>query len=214
MNVAICIPCHGDTRAQFTDSLAQLLIVTAKQAPELGLAVLMFGGSDLAFNRERLVEDALSQGADWILWLDSDQTFPPDTLLRLLSAQKPVIGCNYSFRSRPAGPVAQAFRDGAWVPVWTDEAKAKANEIERVDVMGLGVCLVHSEVFAKLARPWFRFERAGEDAYFFAMTNRAGIEVCVHHGLSWEVGHIGLHVYTAADATADKEQWLASRPKA
>lgn len=210
MKVAVCIPCYGDTRALFTDALAQMLIHAGKYAEGVDLSVLMLISSDLAGNREKLAEVALEQGADWLLWLDSDQTFPPDTLARLLAADKALIGCNISLRSRPAAPTAKVFRGGAWTPVWTDETKAKAGEIERVDLMGLGVCLVHADVMRQLERPWFVFQKPGEDAHFFAKANRAGIGVYVDHALSWEVGHVGQHVYTNADAIADKAAWLSA----
>ena len=64
----------------------------------------MSESSSVAKNREWLSNEAEKIGADWLLWLDSDQTFPADTLLRLLAHGLPLVGANYPQRgnSRPA----------------------------------------------------------------------------------------------------------------
>jgi hypothetical protein len=68
--------------------------------------------------------------------------------------------------------------------------------IEEVAYMGLGVCLIHSDVFRKIQKPFFFFETrgdgelVGEDVGFFAKTRQAGITAFVDHALSAEVGHV------------------------
>lgn len=209
MKVAICTPVYGDTRAPFTDCLAQLLIHNGRTAPDVELSYYTMASSDLAANRERIAAAALDDGADWLLWLDSDQTFPRESLQRLLAAGREVVGCNYPFRSHPAGPTARFFSGGRWLPVWTEEEKARQGEIEQVASMGLGVCLVSAAVMRKIERPWFRYEAAGEDAYFFAKLSAAAIPVYVDHGLSWEIGHAGQKIYAATDMLADRDAYLA-----
>lgn len=196
MKVAICTPAYGDVRAQFADSLAQLLIQSPARVPGVELAYFTMTSSDLAASRATIAAAAIDQGAEWLLWIDSDQSFPPDTLARLLAADKPVIGCNYPRRAFPIAPLAQRIEDGKWQPVVTDAARAQAGTIEQVQLMGLGLCLVSAEVMRGLPRPWFRFEGAGEDTYFFSKLSQAGVPVFVDHGLSWEIGHIGVHNFS------------------
>ena len=197
MKIAICTPVYGDTRAQFTDSLAQLLIHSGRRHD---LSYLTFMSSDLAGNRERLAEAALAQGADWLLWIDSDQTFPPDALERLLASGHEVVGCNYARRAFPSGPTARQFRGGAWQPLFTDAANAAKGLTEPVHLLGLGLCLVRADVMRRIERPWFRLlPPQGEDAYFFEKLHRAGVPVFVDHGLSWAIGHVGQHIFTNAD---------------
>ena len=110
MRIAICIPAHGDTRAAFTLSLSRMLLRTVKDwsrafpGQPLSLEIFMGSGGIVALVRERLVETAEKWGADWVLWLDSDQSFPADSLNRLAAALEPVIGANIPRRSPDATP--------------------------------------------------------------------------------------------------------------
>ena len=62
MKIAICTPVHGDTRADFTMSLARMIYTTMKSWASLGRAdapeieMMMASSSYIAGNRERLVE--------------------------------------------------------------------------------------------------------------------------------------------------------------
>src|SRR3954466_3916962 len=150
MKVAICIPCYGDTKADFTISLARLLVrsLTAPGAPRLEIETFLATSSDLVANRTNLLQRAMGWQARYLLWLDADHIFPPDSLLRLIARRLPVVGCNYPRRSEPHGPVASRVdAEGRYEHVWTTEAKAKAGEVEEVAVLGLGLCLVDMLVF-------------------------------------------------------------------
>lgn len=179
MRIAILMPVHGDTKAEFTLSLAAMV---AKAAPEHDLIFCMVtGGSEIAKVREYLAEQALGQLPDYLLWLDSDHTFPPDTLHRLLARDLGAVGANYA---RRFGPRSAASLNGDSVP--------PRSGVEPVDVMGLGVCLVRADLVRRLPAP--RFSTAGgmsEDVYFFTQLRAITKERAhVDHDLSREVGHI------------------------
>ena len=174
MNVALCFPHHGDVKAGFALSLASLVNVTKEQRRDIALGVMQRSSSNLADTRNRLVADAVNANAEWLLLLDSDHVFPPNTLVRLLAHQKPLVGCNY--RRRIGGGTIVEPKTG----------------LEQVARLGLGVCLVHRSVFEKVPPLWFQFEGAkGEDDYFFDKAAEAGIPTYCDHDLSREVGHIG-----------------------
>ena len=87
MKVAICIPRHGDTRGDFTISLARMIAFSLSRpgpggAP-LEIEIFSVGSSDLPASRTRLLQQAIAWQARYLLWLDSDHVFPPDTLFRL-----------------------------------------------------------------------------------------------------------------------------------
>ena len=228
MKVAICIPRYGDTKGDFTISLGRMLVHTLKAEPGLEIEIFSVSSSDLPAGRTRLLQRAMAWQARWLLWLDTDHVFPPQTLLRLMAHRLPVVGCNQPRRSEPTGPVAMRFdASGAMEHVWTTAALAKEGRVEEVAHVGLALCLIDMKVLRQVKAHvdrgvgwanWNPFDRKrvpggsarmGEDASFFQELREAGVKAYVDHGLSWEVGHIGERVFTNADAEADKEAWLA-----
>jgi hypothetical protein len=230
MKIAICIPRYGDTKGAFTISLARM-IARSLSAPSEGrrleIEIFSVSSSDLPHSRTELLKKAIQWQARYLLWLDADQTFPPDALLRLLAHRLDLVGCNYPRRSEPTGPVAARLgADGAWEHVWTTEALAKAGTLEEVSHVGLGLCLMDMNLLHRVkARVeqgvgwdhWAPFDRKllpgttarmGEDASFFQELREAGVLLHVDHALSWEVGHIHDKVLTNADAEAQKDAWL------
>jgi hypothetical protein len=181
--------------------------MTARQ--DLQLDVLIRRGSLLIINRTRLVTDAKSWGADYILWLDADHFFPPDTLLRLLAHDKDIVGCNYARRSRPTGPSAVFDAE----PILTTPEKVQARLVEEVTSMGLGVCLMRMSLLDAIEPPLFNSGIAadgalvGEDSHFFNRACEAGFKAWCDHALSWEIGHLYEATIWNAEAVADREQW-------
>lgn len=231
MKIAICIPAYGDTKAKFTQSLADLLIhmhsaqlidpAGRRVTPEV--ALFMVACSMLTQSRHKLVAEAIFWGADYMLWLDADHIFPPDAFARLWARNRAVVGCNYARRCIPTAPTACAAGEGSTTLVYTTEAKAKADAVEEVSHMGFGLCLIHMHVFDLLqahaeARgdpnflPLFHFEAThghvvGEDVFFFAKLRDAGVTAWVDHALSWEIGHIHETIMTNAHADAQRVRW-------
>lgn len=208
MKIAICIPAYGDTRAQFTVSLARMIYQTmrgwskAKLAGEPDIQIILASSSSLAANRAWLAEEALAWGADWLLWLDADQTFPPHALLRLLAVQRPVVAASSPRRHFDALPSATIVKDGEHVPVWTTPEKVARNDIEAVSYVGFSVFLVAAEAVRALERPLFATDK--EDMYFCGKLRAAGHHVFVDHALSWDVGHLLLDELTHATALERK----------
>jgi hypothetical protein len=232
MKVAICIPRYGDTKGEFTISLARMIAYSLSAPPPAGgalqIEIFSASSSDLPANRTELLKRAIGWHARYLLWLDSDHVFPPDTLLRLLRHKLPVVGCNQPRRSLPTGPVAVRLNEaGEMEHVWTTAALAKAGAVEEVYHVGLALCLIDMNILhavkahVEKSVGWANWEpfdrkllegssaRMGEDVSFFRELTAAGIKVYIDHGLSWEVGHIAERVITNSDAVAQKETWLA-----
>lgn len=201
MKVALCIPCHGDTKADFTFSLARMIATTLTQGQGVEIETLIARSSILVQSRTRLWEWSREWGADYILWLDSDHTFPPQVLLRLLSHKLPVVGANYRRRHAQVFPSA-VRRDaaGAWEMVQTTPAKARVDMLEEVDRLGFGLLLmeVAAVVQALGDQPYPLFETRslpdggfiGEDSLFCDRLRAGGLKIHVDHGLSIKVGHL------------------------
>jgi hypothetical protein len=198
--VAICTPMHGDAKAGYVDSLAGLLLAGTRDGHDLRFC--RCASSSIVRARAELVRVALEWGADYLLWLDSDQTFPAHTLSRLLAIGRPIVGCNISTRTAPLRPTA---RDKADRLVFTDADQAARNVVQEVGLLGFGVMLTAAKVFRDIPEPWFLMPNEGgtiigEDYYFCRQARAAGYKVYVDHGLSVHVGHIGEKVFMIEDA--------------
>jgi hypothetical protein len=159
----------------------------------------------LIFNqRERLAEEAIKDGADAILWVDSDMRFPKDALEILLSRDLPIVGVNATTRRFPVVPTALDIdpETGNLVKV---QSKGKTG-LEQVMGVGFGMVLIKKEVFLAAQKPWFWFEQTdkggtiGEDIYFCAKAFDAGYQTVIDHDLSMHIRHIGTYEYGWDDA--------------
>jgi len=123
---------------------------------------------------------------DWLCYIDSDQVFAPDTLLRLLAWQRPIVGALIAGRHSPF-PIC-ALRGMHSLPY----EEVPAEGLVEVDAVGTGFMLIDRAVFNRLDAPWFEVgqinpERAGEDTYFCQKAREAGFSIAVDCGAV--VGH-------------------------
>lgn len=194
--VVICLPSRDEWKAVFGYSLARMLMETFTAGEDIAVGVRMCRGSLIDQNRETLAHAALGDGATHLLWLDTDMTFPPDTLLRLLERDKGIVGCNYLRRSvstlKPT-----AARDGR--DAWTER---DSTGLEAVDRLGFGVLMVKADVFRAMSHPWFctawnaeKGSHIGEDTWFCNKAREAGYTVWMDHDLSKRLGHAGEFVH-------------------
>lgn len=169
-------------------------------------------GTVLAEARQDIAKTAIEDGAEWLFWVDSDMTFPVDTIERLLSHGEPFVAANCSKRRRPIGPTAKrrnALISGEMDAVWPDK---ETTGLEKVDTVGLAVAVTHVALFKRLAVPWFstpwvdsESKHVGEDVFFCARCAEAGVPIYVDHDLSWAVGHIGDYEFGMKDVLTEKE---------
>ena len=234
MKIALCIPCHRQTEAKFTQCLVAMVTHTLAARVELDgepvnieFETLIVSSSLLPESRNRLVVEALHCEADFMLWMDADHVFPPDALLKLLSRSKLVVGCNYARRFTPTSPTASKYgSDDEAELVWTTKEKAEAGEVEEVAHLGLGFCLVDMRVYRLLDAKaqergkehfWPLFEIPakpdgigciGEDVSYFKLLREAGVKVFLDHEVSWEVGHISDALLTNAHTVIQRDKWI------
>jgi hypothetical protein len=201
--IAICTPHNGDVKADYAFSMGRLLLAS-QPLHEIHL----FGarGSSIALNRMAIADNALAWGADYLLWIDSDHVFPANSLERLLAHNVDIVGVNQPRRAFGQPSTAVIVEDGQLRFVVTTEAEAKAGLVQPVTALGLALCLIRSSVFGRMERPWFENWPGGEDSYFFAKLSKLAVPVHLDHALSWEVGHIGEHVFGNGDVTVDPAQ--------
>lgn len=140
--------------------------------------------------RENMVEEALKENPEYILFWDKDIVPPPDAVLMLMSHQYPV--CSGLYPDKGNRWSAFIYKDGDILPV-----KNAEDNVLFVDAVGLGFTLIETEVFRHLSKPWFKYEYnrlhnpkgLSEDMYFcMKVQKELGIKVllngwikCRHH---------------------------------
>jgi hypothetical protein len=188
-----------------------------------GLQMYTMPGTLIFDQREKLVEIALSEGADAVLFIDSDMRFPKDLIQILLSREADIVGVNATSRRQPVLPCALNLEmvednkenepDHRWVKV---DSRGKEG-IEQVTAVGFGVVMIRKQAFEKIPRPWFdvgwgRWGIIGEDVHFCARAADNGIPVYVDHSLSKHIKHIGIYEYGWDDIDDAKLKELTDGP--
>lgn len=193
MKVAIAIPTLDMVATDFAMSLASMLAVRAydkKLSRTIDLALMHQTGSLIMEARNALVERAIDCGASHILFLDSDMTFPPDTLSRLASHHKDIAAATYVKRMEPPTLLGEPILEGTLF----------ADGLRLYRSIPLGCALIKLSVFSRIQRPFFRYMTLpegtiSEDTYFCLQAEAANIPIHVDTRLTAEVGHVGVKVY-------------------
>lgn len=226
MHVFIAIPSDGHVHAWFAQSLAALIARTMAEGVPAGAKRVQprlttrFEIGKLPMVRNRLLKLAIESSADCTLWLDSDHIFPDWALLRLLLAERDVVGINQPSRSRPHFPTARGVD---LKRLYGTEKDAKAGLVEQVSQIGFPMVLMRMSIIERLARqaaaegrdgifPMFDFTMTGdpdvsigEDTFFCRRCAEAGIDIYLDHQLSWATWHIAEMPVGLREALADRD---------
>lgn len=221
LSVLLGIPSLGQWESEFGMCLLSLVADFSQKFEgydEQKLIPMAKVGSVLANHREGIAQKALELDCTHVLFIDSDQTFPPDTLRRLLAWNEPIVACNIATKQFPTCPTARVFskknRSGDLLMTWKDSVG-----LERVWRIGTGVMLIDTKVFRKVPEPWFPqvwIEEArkfqGEDWGFCERAEAFGFHPMIDQALSWEIGHVG-RMNFKLDLVPDPKDWGAERPE-
>ena len=149
--ICICIPVPSIARPElspnFVVGLINLVTYTERHAEVM---VLFDDLAGFGPSRNNLVSKALGYKAQYMFWLDSDTLVPEDTIIRLASRGKGVVGALYFTKRGVPTPVAYQIIDGESVPI--KEKQWKGKDVIEVDAMGMGAVLIRAWVYAILAR--------------------------------------------------------------
>jgi hypothetical protein len=188
-HVAIAIPTGTMVHADFAVSLAVMM----HGLGELPMSIIAAKSSIVADARNIGLNFSLEQKAEYILFIDSDMTFPRDALLRLLVRNVDIVGATYSRRTAPFTFL------GDILPEQPADAPRGLVEMARIPT---GFLLIRTAVFERLKRPFFRFRVdeeqgliIGEDFDFSDRVRALGYRIWCDPYLSKELGHIGEQVF-------------------
>ncbi len=147
-------------------------------------------GVDVA--RNSLVAQALENGCSHLLMMDTDQMYPQDTITKLISHNRDMVGAKIHRRYPPFDPIMLRGEHGALLRIPDEECFS--GELVEVDATGCGCVLYDMEVFIKIRPPWFEIYQledgkdVGEDIGFCAKLRDAGFRVFVDTSI--EINHM------------------------
>lgn len=102
-----------------------------------------------------LIADWVIKGYDYLFSVDSDITFSPDTLKKLLSWNKDLVSGVYI--QRLSGHNLELYNSGGRI-VWDDIKNC--TDLVPIRSCGFGCVLVKKEVFQKVGYPYFQYHSA------------------------------------------------------
>lgn len=204
----------GEVSGAFVDCLMTAVDEDMANGHHIGRRLSLRSGPRIASARNSVVRQFLESDCQWLWMLDTDMTFAPSVLPRLLEAahpfHRPVMGALCFGGTRGGVVFPTLYRlcppsedHGPMETIWD----YPANAVVKVDATGCACLLVHRSVFDKIAelkRPdgavafpqpltWFS-ETAygphefGEDWTFCLRAAQVGVPVHVHTGI--KIGHI------------------------
>ena len=213
MIVGACVPARDEVHTSFAFDFAKMVGRDSRHRCSKegnGLKLYTMAGTLIFDQREKLVDAALAEGCDAVLFIDSDMRFPSDTIDILLSRDVPIVGVNAVTRRKPTLPTALNLHvekndEGKIIRhAWHKIDSMGKEGIEPVTAVGFGVVMIRREVFEKVPKPWFDVGWGakgiiGEDVHFCIKALDAGIQTYVDHSLSKHIGHIGTYEYRWED---------------
>lgn len=136
------------------------------------------------YARERLAEEAIANGFDYILFIDDDMLFSFDIFERLYKHNVDIVAPLMFTRKSPHKVVAYISING--YDKDRHEAYYKTKFVDdypkdtlfKCDATGMGICLIKVEAMKKVKPPWFMNTMdTGEDVYFTQKASAAGLGV-------------------------------------
>jgi hypothetical protein len=143
-------------------------------------------------NMQRMMEDAITAGVDYIVTIDFDTLFTSDQLHRLISiAVQEDFDCVTGIQVKRGKPWMLGFKEGHTSAAW------RGYPIE-VDAAHFGLTVVNAHRLASVAKPWFVCQpdehgswgdnRIDSDVWFWKQWKAAGLKLWIDPGV--RLGHL------------------------
>lgn len=182
--IVICIPNNRFfLDEQFVKSLLGIVqsfyVWNASIGNKYNLSLYFKGGGWIDRMRENLAYYALEEKKDYILWLDTDMTFPSSLVQQMMTIFETyedidAITGLYTWKVPPFQPhVYGEFERGRFTPA----IGFPIDKLFPVESAGFGCLMMKTSLIGKIERPWFKFihGKCGEDMFFFKKLKKKGI---------------------------------------
>lgn len=204
MRTLIAVPCFDMIHTEFMRSFIDLL------KPE-GTVYALIPNTLIYDARNLIAQKAVSEGFDRVLWLDSDMTFAPDTLLKLhqdMDTGKDFVCGLYFKRKPPINPVIcdtverTVGEDGSVHASATSFVDYPKDAVFEIAGAGFGCVLTSVDLLRalvdKYGAPFTPMMGLGEDFSFCLRVTCIGAKMYCDSRI--KLGHIGQFVFDEKSA--------------
>jgi hypothetical protein len=188
------------------------------------------GTIGLVAARNSVAEHFLASDSDWLLWIDSDMGFDPDTPYRLLQVadpvERPIVGglCFVSrevahdgmmgFRTQPLPTIYDWTEDETGTPRFLSAPMYPVNALIQVRATGSAMVLIHRSVFERMAEhleslPAEECNNFGQPYDQVRGPNNSLLGEDVSFCVRANALEIPIHVHTGVRTTHFKHRWLS-----
>lgn len=190
MNTLVAMPCSEEIKSK----TALCLVGLVSSTPIYRLEMQIDTYCDRAHNS--ICENALHDPkVDVVLFIDSDQEFPANSLTRLAARKKDIVGATYR-RRQPPFPLMGRYPGG-------EEIDPNDNGCREVEYIPSGLLLVRRKVLEAIPFPHFPnlYGKSGDafvgsDVSFCRKARFHGFKVHCDLDLSREVTHLATETLT------------------
>ena len=161
-------------------------------------------------NRELLADITKDYDADYHFWVDADQTYPKDTIVKLAKHidDGHLVVTGMTCDKENGKHLGYTFEPGSRLFSGVEKTPLKTNNgLQKIDCMGFGGVMMSPEVLNKLTKPYFLFMREetifrdvahiGEDFAFYWKCKRNVIDVWCDTDLQF--GHLRTETVYSCD---------------
>lgn len=214
IKILIGIPSASDfLHRKFVQSLMQLRYPLFSD-----ININIVTGHQLPFARNRIVQHALEEKADFIFFIDSDMIFPSDSLIRLYNRKVNVCHALSFRRTKPYYPCIFEWSDKDKCYSTVDYSKSSSDMIS-VDAAGSACTLINTEVYQKMKQPYYYYQNHlfSSDLTFSMNLKKLGYDIWIDRTL--KTGHIGEQLvateesYLSSLKTESREEWYKNMKK-
>lgn len=190
VKIMVCMPNTGSVNIHTVQGLISLI-----KEEYAKFAYCFITGSDISDQRNKCVEYALHEKADYVLWVDSDMKFNPEDFRQLIADDKDIVTGLYFTKSDHPVPTIFSRIEGqqAFVPI-----KNYPEGLFKIGYCGSGFILVKSDVYRKIGKDYYtHIDNVSEDFSFCERALQNGFDVWCDSTI--KVGHVGMYIYSEKD---------------
>lgn len=199
MRILIAVPCFDMVHTGFMRSFIDLV------KPE-GTAYTLMQNTLIYEARNIIAKNAVNEGFDRVLWLDSDMVIPSDALIRInadMDTGKDFVSAIYFRRKSPVNPVVcdtvyrRVSEDGEVEAFAKSYIEYPQNSVFEIAGAGFGCVMTSVDLLAQLVNkygaPFTPMMGMGEDLSFCLRASCIGVKMYCDSRI--KCGHIGQKVY-------------------